>query len=594
MPSLRYLFVLTLLIVPFSVFAQDAADTVQTTADSTKAKEKLSQQIKLLEQVLVDAKSLRLPENRAVVFAKVGNALWQIDEKRARALFQSSIADLIVAQSEIESFKGNKQLFNNLIYGQAPRWEILNTIGNRDAELALDAMLKTRPAKVSQAILTMNDGAQTQNSGIAKNEIQGEQRLLATAADQNPQRAIKLLRESLKKDVSYETINLLRKIFAKEPETANQLAEEVGQKVLATKLNEDNQDTGFIQYFLNEFGREKSPDEPALKVSDLLLKSLAEKLAKFLLRPNSNQFYGDPSAMKIIEKFAPASAAQIKQNQAKNGNPNEKYDSYNKLLQSDASSEELLSQAEKFSRSYRNEIYRRAAEKTAGNGNIAEAQKIITAHLSEEEAESYLSQINYNLATQAVSNGKFSDAEQLIDQIPNDNLRMSSLIYLANALYQKDPKENQKWASSVLSQARSLISETPEKTSEVNALANLAGAYAPIDPAEAFRIIENLSTPLNEFSEAAAIVAKYSDYGNLRQGEYSINSNNNLLGVYSLINVLQTLKDKDFDRVIQFTNSFTRLDVRVSLKMQLLDLNFNSEELPLQGRSFTTMGFSRY
>lgn len=589
MSALRFLFVLALLIVPFSVSAQDDSDNIQTASDSTKAKEKLNQQLNLIEQILVDAKSLKLPENRAVVFAKVGNALWQIDEKRARALFQSAIADLNVAQSEVESFKGNKHLFNNLIYGQTPRWEILNIIGNRDAEFALDAMLKTRPAKVTQAILSMTDDSQSQNSGVAKNEIQGEQRLIAMAADQNPQRAIKLLRESLKKDISYETINLLKKIFAKEPETANQLAEEVGQKILAAKLDEDNQDTNFIQYFLNEFGQEKSADEPTIKISDQLLKSLAEKLTKFVLRPNGNRYYGDSTTLKVIEKYAPASAAQIKQNQTKNGNSNEKYDSYNKLIQSDASSEELLSQAEKFPRSYRSEIYRRAAEKTASNGNIAEAQKIISANLTDEEAEVYLSQINYNLATQAISNQKFGDAEQLISQISIDNLRASSLIYLANAIYQKDPKENQRWASSVLNQARSLIADVPEKTSEMNALANLAHAYVPIEPAQAFRIIESLSTPLNEYSEAAAIVAKYSDYGNLRQGEYAINSQNNFLGVYNLTTVLQALKDKDFDRVIQFTNSFSRLDVRVSLKMQLLDQNFFYQELPMQGRRFSSV-----
>jgi predicted transcriptional regulator len=89
----------------------------------------------------------------------------------------------------------------------------------------------------------------TSSRQYAKNEVQAEQRIIAMAVEQSPQRAVKLLRESLKKDVSYETVNLLKKIHQKDAETANQLAEEVGQKLLDTKLNEDNQDTGFIQYF---------------------------------------------------------------------------------------------------------------------------------------------------------------------------------------------------------------------------------------------------------------------------------------------------------------------------------------------------------
>lgn len=563
---LRFFFVLAFLIVPFSVFAQKNDEAV--------VKEKLEREKVFLEQILTDAKNLRLAENRAFVFAKVGNALWQTDEKRARAFFQNSISDLIAAQTEAESEKGNKQYLNNLIYGQSPRWEILNAIAARDADFALDAIAKTRPPKIAQAILNMNGNYQSQSSQYAKNELQAEQRIIAMAAEQNPQRAVKLLRESLKKDVNYETLNLLRKIHQKDRETANQLAEVVGQKLLDTKLNEENQDTGLIQYFIGDFAQEKTEDNPPLKISEQLLRELTEKVIKFTLRPNSTSFYVNPSTLKVIEKYFPSSVAQINQRQSKFESKNGQFEGYNKLMQSDASAEELLSQAEKFPRSYRNELYRRAAEKTAGNGNFAEAQKIITSNLTEEESENYLQQLNYNLASQAIGQGKFNEANQFINQMTDENSRLNILIYLATSIYQKNPEENQKWAASVLDQARSLISETPEKTSVINSVVNIAVAYAPFDSPQAFRLIESLTAPLNEFSEASAVIAKFSDYGgNFRQGEYQINGGNPPLPVYNLPNLLQTLKEKDFDRVIRFTNNLTRLDVRLSLELQLVDLN---------------------
>ena len=570
---LRFFLVFVLLVFPFSVFTQNNGEAAKENDEAVK--EKRRQETALLEQILTDAKNLQLPENRAFVYAKVGNALWQTDEKRARALFQNSINDLIAAQTEAEAEKGKKEYLNNLIYGQSPRWDILNTIAARDAEFALDALIKTRPGKIAQAILNMTGENHSPSRQYAKNEIQGEQRIIALAVEQSPQRAVKLLRESLKKDVSYETINLLKKIHQKDTETANQLAEEVGQKLLDTKLNEDNQDTGFIQYFLAEFGQERTEETAsAPKISDRLLRDLTEKIVKFTLRPNATSFYSNPATLKIIEKYFPASAAQIKQKQTKYENQNGDYQDYNKLMNGEATSEELLSQAEKFPRSYRNEIYRRAAEKTAQSGNVAEAQKIIVTNLSEEEADGYLSQLNYNLATQAISQGKFNEANQFINQIPEESMRLNTLVYLATSIYQKAPEENQKWAASVLNEARSLISDAPEKTSEMNSLVNLAAAYAQIEPAQAFRLIESLNTPLNEYSEAAAVVAKFSDYGNLRKGEYPVSSGNNMLSVYNLTNVLQTLKSKDFDRVIRFTNGFSRLDVRVSLLIQLVDWNF--------------------
>lgn len=559
----RFLFILTLLVFPFFISAQ-------STDEATK--EKLRQETALVEQILAGAKNLRLPENRAFVYAKVGNILWHTDEKRARALFQNSITDLITAQTEAEAQKGKKEYLNNLIYGQSPRLVILQTIAARDAEYALDAMLKTRPVKIAQAILNLADDNQSQSRYFARNEVQSEQRLIAMAVDQNPQRAAKLLRESLKKDVSPDTVNLLRKIHQKDSQTANELIELVAQKLLNINFGDNNQDSSFLQYFLGEFGQAKTEETPALKLSDRFLRDLADKTAKFILRPNATSFYGNPSALKVIERFFPANFAQIKQKQAKFESQNGQSESFNKLMGGETSADELLSQADKYSHHQRVQIYRRAAEKTAQSGNVPEAQKIIAANMSEEESDSYLSQFNSQLASQAVSQGKFNEANQFIDQIKDEDSKLNGLINLATSIYEKNPQENQKWAASVLDQARALVPNMPETTSEMNYLAQIAAAYAQIDSSEGFRLIESMTAPLNEYSEASAVVAKFSDYGNFRQGEYQI-STGSLPFAYNLTNVLQKLKSKDFDRTLLFINAFNRLDTRIGLQIQMLDWN---------------------
>ncbi|MDQ3373097.1 MAG: hypothetical protein M3521_04315 [Acidobacteriota bacterium] len=582
----RFLFIFTIFIFPFFISAQNVDEA---------AKEKLRQETVLLERILADAKNLRLPENRAFIYAKVGNALWQTNEKRARELFQNSINDLIAAQMEAEAVKGKKEYLNNLIYGQSPRWDILHTVAAHDAEFALDAMLKTRPVKMAQAIANLTGHIQSQSQHYARNEVQSEQRIIAMAVEQNPQRAVKLLRESLKKDVSYDTVNLLKKIHQKEPQKANELIELVAQKLLDTNFGENNQDTSFVQYFLGEFGQAKTEETPTLKLSDRLLRDLADKIAKFILRPGATSFYGNASALKVIERFFPASFAQIKQKQAKFENQSGQSESFNKLMQSETSTEELLSQADKYSQHQRVQIYRRAAEKTAQSGNVPEAQKIIATNMSEEESDSYLSQFYYNLATQAISQGKFNEANQFINQVSDENTRMNALIYLATSIYEKAPQENQKWAANVLDQARAFIPNVPETTSEMNFLAQIAAAYAQIDTPEAFRLIESMTAPLNEYSEASAVVAKFSDYGNFRQGEYQI-STGSLPFAYNLTNVLQKLKNKDFDRTLQFINGFNRLDTRIGLQIQLIDLSFSNssiQNLPMHGRRFSSLEILR-
>lgn len=567
MQRLSLLYVFALFAFPLFVFTQNV--------DEEAAKEKLRQETVFLEQILNDSKNLRLPENRALVRAKVGSFLWQTDEKRARAFFQEAIGDLLTAQTEAENEKGNKQYLNNLIYGQSPRWEILYAIASRDAEFALDAMMKTRSSRIAQAISNIDADTQLITRQFAKNEIQAEQRLISMAAEQNPQNAVRLLRESLKKDVTYETLNLLRKIHEKDAEIANQLAEEAARKLLDAKLDENNQDSSLIQYFLSEFGRERTPEDKAPKISDMLLRELAEKTLKFMLRPNAASYYSNSEALKVIEKIFPAEVALVKQKQAKFENQNQggQYQNYNKLMERDASAAELLGEAEKFPRSYRNEIYRRAAEKIAQSGNIIEAQKIITSNLSDDEAETYLSQLNYNLASQAVSQGKFEEANGLINQMTDENARLNALVYLATNIYHKNPRDNQKRASSVLDQAFSLIPGTLEKLSDMNNLLNVASGYAVVEPEESFRQISSLIAPLNEYAEASAITSKYNGYGNFRRGEFQIGDGNTSLGVYNLPNVLQTLKIKDFARAIEFTNRISRPDVRIGLQLQLLDFN---------------------
>ena len=573
MPPKVFLFVLAFFVCTLAVFAQETDEAAKTGQ---------RQETALLEQILNDAKNLRLAENRAFVYAKIGNQLWQTDEKRARLLFQNAVTDLIRAQTEAETEKGDKRYFNQLIYGQSPRWEILNVIAGRDAEYALDAMEKTRPPKIVRALANFTDDYQSQSQQYAKSELHNEQRIIAQAAEQNPQRAVKLLRESLKKDVTYDTLNLLKKIHQKDAEAANQLAEEVGRKLLAAKFEENNQDSSLIQHFLGEFGREPSKENPSIHVTDGMLRDLSDKVVKFTLRPNATSFYANDSALKIIEKFFPANVAQIKEKQAKfqNQNQTELDKNYSKLMGNDVSADELLSQADKFPASHRREIYRRAAEKTAQSGNLSQAQSILTEHLSEDEAERHLSQFNRNLAHQAISQGKFDEAAALINQIADENARLDTLIYLGTTVYHQNPKENQSRATAFLEQARLLIPESPEKVGEMNALMNLAAAYASIEPGQAFRLIESLIVPLNELSEAGAVVAKYNDGSNFRQGEYQISQGSGLHNLYNLMNVLQNLKKSDFERAIRFTNGFSRLDLRISLQLQL---HFQVADLQING-----------
>jgi hypothetical protein len=555
---------LPLFLLSLNIFAQKTDD------DAVKLK--LQKETRLLEQILADAKNLRLPENRAIVFSRVGGAYWKIDEKQARTLFQDAIVDLEKAQNEAANEKNGKQYFQALIYGQSPRLEIINLVAARDAELALEYFAKTRPPQITQALANFTDDNNSTIQQFARSEITTEQRLIGLAAEQNPQLAIKRVRDSLKKSVTYETLNLLKKIYVKDPETADNLAEEIAQNFLGADFSKNYQTLETVGYFVNDMGRQREPDEKSLKISDASLRSLVTKMTDYWLGLKNNQFSGYWNSVAVVERLFPDRAAKLKKKleQVNTQNQNPETLEYNKLISGNTSPEELITQAEKFQSSYKNEIYRIAADKFAQNGNVAQAERIIQTNFSEEQADNYKSRFYANLSYQMAGQGKFDEANGYINQIPDENQRINALIYLANTIFQKNPKENQNQAERVLDQANTLISNPLETQTDLSFAVSLATAYAPININESFRLIESLMPMLNELVQANFVLMKFRSYGGCRQGEMQLSSGNNL-GVDNLENVLRLLKEKDFDRTLQFTNGFARPEMRLIFQLQLVD-----------------------
>lgn len=570
---------LFLLLFSFSAFAQNPDDAL---------KEKRERELKLVEQILTDAKNLRLPENRALVFAQAAEALWQTDEKRARKLFADAVEEVIAAQTEAQNEKDGKQYFLPLIYGQSPRLEIINAIGSRDAELALENLARSRPPAIAEAMKFKDDDGGSTLQQFARTELSAEQRLIGLAAEQNPQLAIKRVRESLKKGITFETVNLLKKVYAKDAATADQLASELSESFLAADFSKNYQTLEALGYFVSELGKPRAKDEKPLKIADELLRRLATKMLDHWLDTKTIQFYGYWSGKSVIEKLFPERAARVTQKMERINSQFQTEESreYGKLVSGDATPEELLANAEKFPPSYRNEIYRSAASRLAQSGNIAQAEAILRNNITDEQAENYLSQFYAGLANSMTNQGKFDEAAGFIAQITEDSQRINALTNLGNAVFQKDPQENRTRAARILSEARALLPEMPETQNDFNAAISLATVYAPVDLDESFKLVESMVPMLNELVQANFVLMKFRSYGGARRGEIQITSGSSL-GFYNLENVLRLLREKDFERTLQIANGFQRLEARLLIQLQLIDGNSsNISYLPRNSRQF--------
>ena len=78
---------------------------------------------------------------------------WKFDEKRARELFRNSGNDIIVANAEAEKDKkADDDPFYAVFELGNVRNEILPLIAKHNADLALELLTQTRPAKITEAL----------------------------------------------------------------------------------------------------------------------------------------------------------------------------------------------------------------------------------------------------------------------------------------------------------------------------------------------------------------------------------------------------------------------------------------------------------
>lgn len=553
--------------------------------DEDAAKEKQRRQMILIESITSDTREFRLAENRAIVLAKIGGTMWNIDQKRAQGLFQDAVNELLGAQAAAEAARKPGQQ-NELLTGQSTRPQILQTMAARDAEFALRSLYKTRPAAIERAISNSKakDSKLRNNSGndvhYAQNEIQLEQTLIRMAADQNPERAIALLKTALKNGVSGETLNLLKKLFEKDPVAANELASDVvaqlARKSFMVSNQPDYQSIQLTTSILSEYVRERSAAEKALRFDTSQIGSLAEKLISFYTERGSQYGYGlGPQIVQIAEKLAPSSVEKLKQAEKNMPQGRHGFHMRNqdpelaKLLNHEVPVEQMLAEAAKFPVETRPQVYQSAANKLAGAGDFAGARNILSEHFSGDALENAESSLNWTYSQHLINAGRFAEAESLIDEFPDTN-RLSALISLASSVFGRDETKNKSYAVALLEKARGQLPPLPETSSGMSHTMQIISTYSRIEPAEAFRMFDALIQPINEIAEAAVIVNGFQGGYSVRQGEMLI-SQGNFISIYFDASIFRNLAQIDFDRTLSMVGGLSRREMRVSMKQQLLE-----------------------
>jgi hypothetical protein len=571
----RRLLVLFILLVSAAAVAQP---------DEDAAKEKIARLNAILEETLADVQNLRLPENRAVFYARIGNLMWPQDNKRARSLFQNAATELVNAQNLAESKRAADAVYGSyseLLQGGTTRQHILNLIASRDAELALELLVRTRPSTVQQALERNPEKSRKLNSHhqnnahLAQNESYMEQNFYRMAAEQSPERAVKILKESLSKGLSNDSFNQLHRLAEKDDAAAAEMGSQVIDKLLRSSYMLEEQpnypNIQLTQAILNHHMSRQNGDGNKLKFDDAQVRALASRFISTYVNDQRVAGAIGHSIQPIAEKFQPSSVEQIKKVTTRMYPQTGVSDldaAYQKLMQSETTVQQMLAEADKFPVSTRRQIYQTASNKLLGQGDSQGARDILTEYFAEDDYT--ISNFDQQHVWNLINQGKFAEAERAIDGLPPQN-RLHFLVNLANSVFHRDQKENRAYALALLGKARQLINEKPENTHEMGLLMQVIGGYSQIDPAEAIRLYEGVIPKVLELIDAAAILNGFQVNSNVREGEFLMLHGDPFSQYGGNPSMIGSFSRSDFDRTMNLIDSFSRKEMRISLRLQMLE-----------------------
>jgi hypothetical protein len=581
-------FLLCLIIFSHTLlFAQNITPT-ETQSEKEKTQKELEKLVsEILNQTVSSASSLKLPQNRAVVYAIAGDLYWKFDEKRARQLFRNSGNEILTANIEADSEKKADDLPFPIILNRSNfRSEILLVIAKRDADLALEMLIETRPANIVEGLAkaaqpntrleSVSVGFNPEQARLSQ-EIALEQHFITLSAEQNPDKAIKLIKESLAKGISNQMITLLQKINQKDEKKAMDLADEIVKKIIDADLNKKSDELSAaiqIMQFATQQNAQKNTKEKLFRFSETQQKDIANKLANTFMQPgNSLEMTRKfTQIIRILENLIPERTALLKQKQA---DAMKTLPPEIKRMQQDwnanSTPEEIIAGLPKLNELEKNNSYQLLTIKIAQIEDEARAKKLIE-QISDEKAREFITeQYESFKISRAARNGKLDEARKLIGNLTKKKTQIQKLVSLAIDFHKKGGEKDLETSEILMKEASALANEVPEDEDELNDLMEIVKGYTVVNPDQAIRIFEPIVDQINDVIQASAILSKYNKRNqSFKKGELLMRTTgfgSNEILLFRYINQIQMLGKADLNRMNLFADKFQRSDARILVKL---------------------------
>ncbi len=501
---------------------------------------------------------IKSPLTRIRAQMQAAQLLWEAEPKRAAKFLNDATAAVkeFLTTVDVNSPQYPQQ------YGMISslRFEMIHQLAERDPEAAWNFFQATVPPA---------------NPHVATGEHVAQENMLELAianrlAKNDPERALKIARRNLKSRLSTNLIPTLSSLRRDKPELASEFAGEIAAKLVESKLL-TNSDVASLAIGLLRFGtmprrgRIQNEQSVALKnpllseaqYRDLLQKIFNEAISYSSPAPNTytperdaawNLLSGLQQLGSELDAVVNGGAAMVEKKfsemQHHTGSPAQQYQ--NEIA--NAPVDNALESIEKAPVDQREQLYVQLAGREANNGDIARARTIINENVTNPyQRRNALMNLEQAEIYRAMSKGKPEEALRIISGFRYPRERSNHIAQIAGQI---GPGQKRAYAINLLEQAKALLPASPQAQDQdhLNALIEIARAYARYDVKKSFEIIEPLIDQVNDICAAARVLEGFGpEY--FEDDELNIQNGSSVAQVATRVSsVLGTLAITNFER----------------------------------------------
>jgi len=628
---MKKLFILTLALGLFSFSAgtltaqeQPAAQQPSTEEVEKQKAEREKNAYRLLDQVIDEAQSLRLVENRVRIQINAADMLWDQNQARARGLFSTAaegVAELGRTATNTNNNRRAMQDGNGFAF-QGPqgqqnvrnyqlRQELVLTAARHDAALAYQLLAATKPpANVQQP--TATDGRGPRIQPFSEDNL--EQTLLGRVAALDPKLAAQNAEQMMAKGQFPSSLSeVITQLYKQDPDAANKLADKTVKQIQAANILTKTDVTGLVQNMLRPGPRPASDAsnstaassstgrQPILgqaayvdllsTVVDAALKATpsaittqpARRTVPFGERqppqpPTDAQIEqsvarrllsGLQLTMPMIDQYLPSKAPLVRQKMTELGisnGPMQNMVQTFSALQGDPTTDALLQAAQNAPQQVQSRLYQQAAYKAIEEGDTTRARQIANDHLQNNVRDVVMQRIDFTEAAKKADGARIDEIRQTVARLQSDNEKIDMLIQVAGDVQ----KTNAKVAVQLLEDARQIVNHRATSYEQFEQQLKVAHAFASVDPSRSFEVLDPAISQLNELLSAAQMLSGF-EINMFRDGEMSIQGGNGLTATINRFGQeLAVLARTDLERSETLAGRFQFAEPRIMTRMSIV------------------------